>query len=45
VATRYFAFYANFIESLNGSTIAALEDEYGSWRQPESYTQKGEQYE
>jgi len=35
-ATRYFAFYANIIESLNGYTITALEDEFGSWRQAES---------
>jgi acyl-CoA reductase-like NAD-dependent aldehyde dehydrogenase len=45
VATRYFEFYANTIESFYGDTIPALEDKFGSWRQSESWTQKGEQYE
>jgi aldehyde dehydrogenase (NAD+) len=36
VATRYFEFYASTIESFYGDTIPALEDKFGSWRQPES---------
>jgi aldehyde dehydrogenase (NAD+) len=36
VATRYFEFYANTIESFYGDTIPALEDKFGSWRQSES---------
>ena len=38
VATRYFEFYANTIESFYGDTIPVLEDKFGSWRQPESWT-------
>jgi aldehyde dehydrogenase (NAD+) len=38
VATRYFGFYANTIESYYGDTIPVLEDKFGSWRQPESWT-------
>jgi aldehyde dehydrogenase (NAD+) len=45
VATRYVEFYANTIESFYGDTIPILEDKFDSWRQPESWTQKGEQYE
>jgi aldehyde dehydrogenase (NAD+) len=45
LATRYFEFYANTIESFCGDTIPALEDKFGSWRQSQSWTQKGEQYE
>jgi aldehyde dehydrogenase (NAD+) len=36
VATRYFAFYANTIESFYGSTIPLLKDKFGSWCQPEA---------
>jgi aldehyde dehydrogenase (NAD+)/betaine-aldehyde dehydrogenase len=45
VATRYFEFHANTIESFNGDPILALEDKFGSWRPSESWTQKGEQNE
>jgi hypothetical protein len=38
VAARYFEFYANTIESFYGDPIPVLEDEFGSWRQPESRT-------
>ena len=38
VATRYFEIYANTIESFYGDTIPVLEDKFGSWRQPESWT-------
>jgi hypothetical protein len=34
--TRYFAFYANTIESFYGSTIPLLKDKFGSWCQPEA---------
>jgi hypothetical protein len=30
--------YANTIESFYGDTIPVLEDKFGSWRQPESWT-------
>ena len=36
VATRYFAFYANTIESFYRSTIPLLKDKFGSWCQPEA---------
>jgi hypothetical protein len=45
MTTRYFEFYTNTIESFYGDTIPALEDKFGSWRQSQSWTQKGEQYE
>jgi hypothetical protein len=30
--------YANTIESFYGDPIPVLEDKFGSWRQPESWT-------
>jgi aldehyde dehydrogenase (NAD+) len=38
VATRYFEFYANTMESFYEDTNPVLEDKFGSWRQPESWT-------
>jgi HpcH/HpaI aldolase/citrate lyase family protein len=38
VATRYSEFHANTIESFYGDPIPVLEDKFGSWRQPESWT-------
>ena len=38
VATRYLEFYANTIESFYEDIIPVLEDKFGSWHQPESWT-------
>jgi hypothetical protein len=38
VTKRCFEYYANSIESFCGDTVTVLEDKFGSWRQPESWT-------
>jgi hypothetical protein len=41
----YFEFCTNTMESFYGDTIPILKDKSGPWRQPESRTRKGGQYE